>query len=80
MLRLRCAISPDYARSGNRHPGHGDNDVLDSLQTYLAKEQSLVMEIGGSVIEVDTTDFSKIDYQAILNEVKSAMKKRQSMK
>ncbi len=70
----------ERAKTGNRHPGHGDDDVLDELRTYLAKEQSLVMDIGGSIIEIDTTDFSKVSYQAILNEVKSAMQKYQVVK
>ncbi len=70
----------ERAKTGNRHPGHGDDDVLDELRTYLAKEQSLVMDIGGSIIEIDTTDFSKVNYQAILNEVKSAMQKYQVVK
>lgn len=70
----------ERAKTGNRHPGHGDNAVLDELRTYLATEKSLVMSIGGSIIEVDTTDFSKVDYSAILNEVRSAMQNYQVVK
>jgi predicted kinase len=70
----------ERTKTGNRHPGHGDEDVLEELRVYLAKEQSLVMDIGGSIIEVDTTDFSKIDYPALLNEVRSAMQKSQVVK
>jgi len=70
----------ERAIAGHRHQGHGDNDVLEDLRIYLAKEQSLVMGIGGTIIEVDTTDFSKVDYQAILNNVKLAMQKYQGVK
>ena len=70
----------ERAITGNRHQGHGDNDVLEDLRVYLGKEQSLVMDIGGTLIEVDTTDFSKVDYQAILNEVKLAIQKYQLVK
>ena len=70
----------ERAELGNRHPGHGDLDVFDELRAHLAQEQSLVMNIGGSIIEVDTTDFSKIDYSAILNEVQLAMQKYQAVK
>ena len=70
----------ERAETGGRHPGHGDNDVLDELRNHLAEEKSLVMDIGGSIIEVDTTDFSKVDYSKILDEVKSAMKKYQFVK
>ncbi len=61
------------ADSGNRHPGHGDQDVLEELSMNLANHSSPILEIGGSVIEVDTTDFSKVDYQEILKQVKSVL-------
>ncbi len=64
----------ERARTGNRHPGHGDDNVLDELRANLAKEQSPIMEIGGSILEVDTTDFAKIDYQTILGKVKLTLK------
>jgi len=63
------------AGSGNRHPGHSDEDVLDQLYINLADDSSQVLEIGGSVIEVDTTDFAKVDYQEILKQVKSLLVK-----
>ena len=63
------------ADSGNRHPGHGDHDVLDELYANLANTSSQVLDIGGAVIEVDTTDFSKVDYGAILNRVKELISK-----
>ncbi len=56
--------------TGNRHPGHGDENVLEQLRTNLAKEESPVLDIGGEVVEVDTTDFEKVDFQAILDRVK----------
>ncbi len=61
------------ADSGTRHPGHGDQAVLDELYTNLANDSSQVLEIGGCVIEVDTTDFAKIDYQKILKQVASLL-------
>jgi len=61
------------AEVGNRHPRHGDNDVLGGLRAYLAREMSLAMDIGGSVIEIDTTDFYTMDYGAILDAVRRAM-------
>ena len=70
----------ERAIAGNRHQGHGDNDVLEDLRVYLGKEQSLVMDIGGTIIGVDTTDFSKVDYRAILNDVKLAIQKYQLVK
>jgi predicted kinase len=63
------------ADSGNRHPGHGDEDVLDQLYVYLADDFSRILEIGGSIIEVDTTDFAKVNYQEILKQVNSLLAK-----
>jgi predicted kinase len=61
------------ANSGNRHPGHSDQDVLEELYVNLANNSSHVLDIGGTVIEVDTTDFAKVDYQGILNQVKRSL-------
>jgi hypothetical protein len=57
------------ADSGNRHPGHGDQDVLEELYRNLGDNHSAILEIGGPVIEVDTSDFSKIDYRKILEQI-----------
>jgi len=59
--------------SGGRHPGHGDQDVLEELYANLADTSSQILEIGGSVIEVDTTDFARVNYQEILKQVKSLL-------
>ena len=63
------------ADSGSRHPGHGDHDVLEELFVYLSDTSSQILEIGGSVIEVDTTDFAKVDYQEILKQVNALLAK-----
>ena len=60
------------ADAGKRHPGHGDQNVLEELYANLAGTSSPILDIGGAVIEVDTTDFSKVDYQGILNRVKES--------
>ena len=62
------------AQTGNRHPGHGDQDVLEELYVYLSDTSSHILDIDGSVIEVDTTDFAKVDYQEILKQVKAFLK------
>jgi predicted kinase len=63
------------AEIGNRHPGHGDTDVLDELYKNLADEKPQLLDIGGLVIEVNTTDFEKIDYQGILNQIRLFLEK-----
>jgi predicted kinase len=63
------------ADSGDRHPGHGDQDVLEELYANLADDSSQILEIGGAVIEVDTTDFANVDYQKILEQLKLSLPK-----
>jgi len=63
------------ADSGDRHPGHGDRAVLDELYANLADHSSPTLDIGGLIIEVDTTDFAKVNYQEILERVKSFLAK-----
>jgi predicted kinase len=63
------------AEAGGRHPGHGDSDVLEELYASLADNSSQVLDIGGTVIEVDTTDFAKLDYQKILKQVNAGLAK-----
>ncbi len=63
------------ADSGSRHLGHGDQDVLEELYANLADNSSQILEISGAVIEVDTTDFAKVNYQAILQQIKSSLAK-----
>jgi len=61
------------AASGDRHPGHRDEAVFDRLRSHLAQGQSPVLDIGGAIVEVDTTDFSQVDYQGVLNQGKAFM-------
>jgi predicted kinase len=65
----------DRADAGIRHPGHGDHDVLEELYVYLCNNSLQVLEIGGTVLKVNTTDFSSIDYQEILQQVKELLTK-----
>lgn len=58
---------------GNRHPGHGDEALLNGLHEFLTGGYSPFLDIGGSVIEMDTTDFAKVNYQEILKQVKSLL-------
>jgi predicted kinase len=61
------------ADSEGRHPGHGDQDVLEELYVNLADPSSQILDIGGTVIGVDTTDFAKVDYQGLLKQVKELL-------
>lgn len=60
----------DRAQTGERHPGHADTDNLAEWKQVFEQDQSEPLELGGKVISVDTTDFSKINEGDILQEIK----------
>lgn len=56
--------------SGKRHPGHNDVEtLLEKYPGWSAAEYG-VLPLGGSVYRVDTTDFSKVDFGTLFNEIK----------
>lgn len=73
--------------SGGRHPGHVTNSSYSkengaapsstvTLEQYIAGIRSREMDsfcIGGPVITVDTTDFSKVDFGAVCREISDWM-------
>ena len=60
--------------SGLRHPGHVDNEIseLDLDRTIQRNDEAL--DIGGEVVEVDTSDLSKIEYAALFQAIESAQR------
>ncbi len=67
------------AESGERHPGHVDHLNYAEFQTVLLNQSSHTLAIGGQVIEIDTTDFQKIDYVGLMAALQTtaAMSNRQ---
>ncbi len=57
----------DRSMSGNRHAGHHD---LDQAQEHLEGEKRIPLSIDIPLIEVDTTDFEKINYPEILDRIR----------
>ncbi|MEW5869448.1 MAG: AAA family ATPase [Chloroflexota bacterium] len=53
------------SESGERHPGHVDHLNYAELSQTLLKGRLEPLPIGGQLVEVDTTDFEKIDYEAL---------------
>jgi predicted kinase len=54
------------AESGQRHPGHCDQGILEPSLVHGPQEP---LSIGGSVIEVDTTDFSAVNYEVLFHKI-----------
>ncbi len=58
------------AESGDRHPGHVETLNLEEFKPVLLRGRDQVMDIGGTVVEVDTTDFEKVDYEGLVEGVR----------
>jgi predicted kinase len=53
------------ARSGRRHPGHLERQLVHELRPALLRGRLDPLDVGGELIEVDTTDFATVDEAAI---------------
>jgi predicted kinase len=65
------------AEAGLRHPGHVDRQVLNEPKVSL-DDRPLRLDMDGEVIEIDTTDFSQVQYESILAQVKGIISNHQS--
>lgn len=59
-------------KDGQRHPGHVDDENFEEFEDVLLKGRYEPLNIGGTLYEVDTTDFEKIDYEGLLKALKAA--------
>lgn len=59
----------------SRHPGHCDKENLDLYKAELLKEKLEPIKINGKTLEIDTSDFTKIDYNFLVQEIKTELKK-----
>ena len=53
-----------------RHPGHVDVLTHDEMKPALLEEKPDPIQIKGKVIRIDTTDFKKVDYQGLFEEIR----------
>lgn len=61
--------------TGNRHPGHCDNVNIIEFKDRLLTGGKFPIDIPGEKVEIDTTDFSKVDFQQLLSELQNYIKK-----
>lgn len=60
------------ALSGTRHPGHVDqNTSWETFQNTFSINQYGPLEIGGKIIDVNLSNFEKIDFPVIINAIRS---------
>ncbi|OGN90286.1 MAG: hypothetical protein A2158_06580 [Chloroflexi bacterium RBG_13_46_14] len=61
----------ERANSGDRHPGHFDLQY-QHIESALMKGYTEPLKIDGQLIDLDTTDFAKIDYEKLYETIENA--------
>lgn len=61
------------SESGERHPGHVDQQNYAEFRTTLLRGASAPLALDGPVLPVDTTDFSVIDYARLFQTIRGVM-------
>lgn len=77
-LQIRCVVDgevlfqrfKDRAATSERHPGHVETLNLEEFKQGLLRGRDEVMDIGGTVFEIDTTDFARVDYEGLVERVR----------
>jgi predicted kinase len=67
----------ERAESGERHPGHVDQQNYAEFQTALLRGESAPLAIDGPVLLVDTTNFAVIDYARLFQTIHEVMRNEQ---
>lgn len=62
-------------RSGQRHPGHADDLVIVDVMRE-GQGPYVPMTLGGPVVELDTTDWNAIEYDALIVHLQQTLKDR----
>jgi predicted kinase len=58
------------AYSNERHPGHVEHQNIEEFRADLAAAKSEAIPIAGDLIRLDTTEFSMVDYNCVLQQVR----------
>lgn len=73
VLQIICSTDPEIlwdrfqkrSKSGERHPGHVDHLNYDEFRETILAGTYESLDLPGKILQVDTTDFAKIDYPLI---------------
>lgn len=65
----------DRWKCGHRHPGHVDAESLAELEPGLLAGGDPTLDLGGEVVELDTTDFEQVDTDALIAAARDALQK-----
>ncbi len=58
------------SESGARHPGHVDHLSYDEVRETLLKGKYPKLDIGGTLVEIDTTDFEQMNRADLLKAIR----------
>ncbi|MBI5029641.1 MAG: ATP-binding protein [Chloroflexi bacterium] len=59
--------------SGTRHPGHVDDQIDSDQLSAILKRYQEPLNLGGTIIKIDTTDLDHIDYSPLFRELALAL-------
>jgi predicted kinase len=57
--------------SGARHPGHVEPTMYDEVRPQLLRGRLDPLHLDGPLVEVDTTDFAAVDYDALIMAIRT---------
>lgn len=80
-IQIRCITQGDVllerftarAHTAHRHPGHRDKESVEEWKKTLLTGTIEPLDLGVPVFDVDTTDFSCVDYDAITKHITTQM-------
>jgi len=58
------------SESGERHPGHVDDQNYDEFKEILLQGKYQALNLGSDTLDIDTTNFDTIDYNSIFSAIK----------
>jgi len=62
------------AETGERHPGHLDQNLLEHFDGDALEQIFQPLDIAGHLVRVDTTEFAEADHDQLLESVKALIK------
>jgi predicted kinase len=63
-------------RIGKRHPGHVDHLIFDYLTPTLLQGRQDSLDLNGTLVTIDTTDYARINYGSLFSRIEAKLKKQ----
>lgn len=73
-MSLALSRFENRAKSGERHPGHVDHLIYDEMESNFKQGGYEVFDICDRTLKVDTTDFDRVNYEAIFKVVQDCLR------